>query len=99
MNFGHGEAPLYACPRAKSAPLAENSTVFSVSAPIAFDAAAIVVAASWAAAVDANTATTSAARIDLLVIVASKQQLTRADSTTHSQWRCTNAVALRSRRP
>jgi len=44
MNFGHGEAPLYACPRAKSAPLAENSTVFSVSAPIAFDAAAIVVA-------------------------------------------------------
>jgi hypothetical protein len=72
MNFGHGEAPLYACPRALSEPLAENSTVFNVSAPIALDAAAIVVAASWAAAVDANTATTSAARIDLLVIVASK---------------------------
>src|SRR6267142_618534 len=85
MNFGHGDAPLYACPSAKSAPVAENSTVFSVSAPIAFDAAAIVVPASCAAATDANRATASAARIDLLVIVPSKQQLTRADTTTHPQ--------------
>src|SRR5258705_1189342 len=85
MNFGHGEAPLYACPIAKSAPVAENSTVFSVSAPIAFDAAAIVVPASCAAATDANRATVSAARIDLLVIVPSKQQLTRVDTTTHAQ--------------
>src|SRR5258705_11129396 len=97
MTLGHGEAPLYACPIAKSGPLAENPTVFSVSAPIAFDAAAIVVPASCAAATDANTATASAARIDLLVIVPSKQQLTRADSTTHSPCRCTSLATLRWR--
>src|SRR6266850_7834372 len=72
MNLGHGELPLYAWPIAKSAPLPENSIVFSVSAPIAFDAAAIAVFASCAAASDPRSVTNTAARISLLDIVASR---------------------------
>ena len=68
MNFGHGELGLCAWPSAKSEPVPEYSTVFSVSAPIAFDAAAIAVFASWAAAADASAATSIAARIILLLI-------------------------------
>jgi len=46
MNFGHGASGAYACPSTKSAPVAENSIVFSASAPIAFDAAAMTAFAS-----------------------------------------------------
>src|SRR5262245_47064637 len=69
MNFGQGDVPLYACPSVKSAPLPEYSTVLSVSAPIAFDAAAMVVRASWATTDDASAATSIAARIILFLIV------------------------------
>src|SRR5712671_1425625 len=72
MNFGHGELPLYACPTAKSAPLPENSTVFNVSAPMAFDASAMTVFASCADASDAKKQRITPARVSLFGIVASK---------------------------
>ena len=48
MNFGHGELGFGAWPSAKSKPVAEYCTVFSVSTPIAFDALAMTVRASCA---------------------------------------------------
>src|SRR5213080_1826978 len=48
MNFGHGELGFGACPSAKSKPVAEYWTVFSVSTPIALDAAAMALGASCA---------------------------------------------------
>src|SRR5580765_6432823 len=56
MNRGHGELPFGACPSAKSYPVAENCTDFSVSTPIALDALATTVFASCADAVHTATA-------------------------------------------
>src|SRR5262245_52687139 len=53
-NFGQGELGLYACPSTKSKPVAENSTVFSVSTPSAFDASARTALASCAADTPTN---------------------------------------------
>src|SRR4029077_567707 len=55
MNFGHGEAGFGAWPRAKSMPVAEYCTVFSVSTPMALDALPMTALASWAEAVQAST--------------------------------------------
>ena len=68
MNFGHGELGLGACPSAKSNPVAEYCTVLSVSTPSAFDAFAMIVAASWAEALKvARAAIESAARISFFI--------------------------------
>ena len=56
MNFGHGELGFGAWPSAKSKPVAEYCTVFSVSTPIAFDASAMTVLASCAEAVQVSAA-------------------------------------------
>src|SRR6185436_8222323 len=48
MNFGHGDAAFGAWPSAKSWPVAEYSTVFSASTPIAFEALAMAEPASCA---------------------------------------------------
>ena len=48
MNFGQGELGFGTCPSAKSKPVAEYSTVFSVSTPRAFDAPAMTDFASCA---------------------------------------------------
>src|SRR5829696_6679273 len=56
MNFGHGKPGFAAWPRAKSNPVAENCTVFSVSTPIAFDAVAITDLASCANATQTSAA-------------------------------------------
>src|ERR1700704_2822124 len=52
MNFGHGELGFGAWPIAKSIPVAENCTVFSLSTPIAFEASPIAVFASCAEVVE-----------------------------------------------
>src|SRR5262245_7235344 len=62
MNLGQGELGFGAWPSAKSRPVAEYCTVFKVSTPIALDALAMTVLASWADALQ----TTSAARTDPL---------------------------------
>src|SRR5215216_3209301 len=56
MNRGQGRLGFMFCPSAKSAPAPENWTVFSVSAPIAFEAAAMTLAAFCAAMPDDVTA-------------------------------------------
>src|SRR5262245_44011773 len=56
MNFGHGELGFGAWPRAKSRPVAEYWTVFSVSTPIALDALPMTVLASCAEAVQTSSA-------------------------------------------
>ena len=69
MNFGHGELGFGACPRAKSKPLAEYSTVFSVSTPRVFDAPAITDFASCADADQTQSAAsdTTARTVFLMV--------------------------------
>ena len=56
MNFGQGEAGLGAWPRAKSSPVAEYCTVFSVSTPMALDALPMTAPASCADVVHPSTA-------------------------------------------
>jgi hypothetical protein len=57
MNFGHGELGFGAWPIAKSIPVAEYCTVFSLSTPIAFEASPIAVFASCAEVVETITET------------------------------------------
>src|SRR5262245_2528145 len=56
MNFGHGRLGVAFWPSAKSWPVAEYCTVFNVSTPIAFDAAATTAFASCADPVHTSNA-------------------------------------------
>src|SRR5919197_4485065 len=78
MNFGHGELGFGACPSAKSKPVAENCTLFSVSTPIAFDAFAMTVRASCAEAVQMKTMASASVARDFFTIEPPRRLRVRA---------------------
>src|SRR5205809_1717656 len=69
MNFGHGDEGFGACPSAKSYPVAEYSTVLSVSTPSAFDAFAMTPFASCADVVQPSAAASETAARTFLFII------------------------------